>query len=226
MFIPVNRKVLAASMALLVAASAHSASILVNGSFESNSAGGSLFNPGNDTFNTAMNAVTAFGARQGIDIQTFGSGYGQSPQNGAWKVSPASDAGGQSEEFSMNLTGQMIAGASYQLSFYIERLSNGPFNGGTVQIGVSSSANGFGTQVASATAPSSGWLLSSTSFVSPVAATYLTVRLTTVQSSWVGLDNFVLTGPTVAVPEPGTAVLLLMGLAVCRLFVGGTTLRA
>jgi hypothetical protein len=203
---------LAAATASMIAASAHSASILVNGSFESNSAGSTIFNPGNGTFNAAMNAVTAYGSRQGIDIQTFGSGYGQAPQNGSWKVSPASDAGGQTEEFSMNLTGQMIAGASYALSFYIERLGNGPFDGGTVQIGVSSSASNFGTQVASATAPGSGWLLSTTSFVSPISASYLTVRLATVQSSWVGLDNFSLTGPTAPIPEPATAALLLVGL--------------
>jgi hypothetical protein len=206
--------------AMLLATSAQSASLLVNGSFEATTAGGTVFNPLNAEFNALMSGVTAYGARQGIDIQTLGSGYGQAPQNGAWKVSPASDAGGTTEEFSLAMTGPLIVGESYQLSFYIERLTQAPFNGGTVQIGVSSSATSFGTQVALATAPNSGWLLSNSSFLAPIAASYLTVRLTTTQSSWVGLDNFTLTGAA-PVPEAGSAALLAAGLAV----VGGLQLR-
>jgi hypothetical protein len=158
-----------------------------------------------------MTGVTAYGVREGIDIQTIGSGYGQAPQDGAWKASPASDASGQSEEFSMTLTGPLTPGAAYDLSFSVERLTSGAFNGGTVQIGVSTSATHFGTQIASATAPAVGWLLASSSFTAPVAASYLTVRLTTTTSSWVGLDNFVLDASPV--PEPAPAAMLGAGSA-------------
>ncbi len=210
----------AALAALLLTATAQSASLLVNGSFENTTAGGTVFNPDNASFNAVMTGITAFGARQGIDIQTAGSGYGLSPQNGAYKVSPASDSGGTTEAFSLSMIGPLVVGESYQLSFYIERLIQSPFNGGTVQVGVSSSATSFGTQVALATAPNSGWLLSNSSFLAPIAASYLTVRLTTTQSSWVGLDNFVLTGAA-PVPEGGTAALLAAGLAV----IGGLQTR-
>lgn len=207
-------KLSASLSALALCTVAQSASLIVNGSFETNTAVTTVFNPSNGQFNSFMNGVTAYGAREGIDIQTFGSGFGQTPQNGSWKISPASDANGAAEEFSMTLIGQMVVGASYDLSFYVERLANGQFNGGSVQIGVSTSATSFGTQVAAATAPNGGWLLSTTTFFAPLPASYLTVRVTNTQSSWVGLDNFTLTGPVAAVPEPATTALLLAGLAV------------
>jgi len=189
---------------MLSVVTASAANLVVNGSFENNSASGNVFNPNNATFNALVPSVTAYGVREGIDLQTIGSGYGLAPQNGNWKVSPASDAGGFAEEFSMNLTGALTPGQSYQLDFYIERLQSDVFNGGTVQVGLSSSATVFGTQIASATAPGSGWLLSSTTFAAPNAGSFITVRVTTTQSSWVGLDNFFLT----AVPEPSSCTLL------------------
>lgn len=203
-------RLIAVAAATLLAASAQSASLVVNGSFESNTAGTTKFNPSNAVFNALMSGVTAYGTREGIDIQTFNSGYGQAPQEGAWKVSPANQAGGQSEEFSMTLAGPLTPGASYDLSFAIERLASGQFNGGTVEVGVSTTATSFGTQIASATAPANGWLLASGSFLAPTAASYLTVRVITT-FGWVGLDNFVLSASPI--PEPASAALLGAGLA-------------
>ena len=202
---------LAALFATGVIASANASSLLVNGGFETNVASGTVFNPSNASFNALLSGVTAYGVRQGIDLQTTGSGYGLAPQQGQWKVSPASDLGGAAEEFSMALTAPLSLGSRYQLDFYIERLSTGGFDGGTVEIGVSNSGTSFGIQVATATAPSSGWLLSSTAFFAPVSGSFLTVRVTNTRSSWVGLDNFSLNGVG-AVPEPGAALLLLAGI--------------
>ena len=76
----------AAAAALLLGAGAAQASLVLNGSFEANSAGGTVFNPGNATLNALVPNVTAFGARQGIDLQTVGSGYGLAPVDGRWKL--------------------------------------------------------------------------------------------------------------------------------------------
>lgn len=203
----------AAGLALFSVVSAADASLIVNGSFEDNIAGGTIFNPSNAGFNSVVNDVTAYGSRQGIDIQTAGSGYGLAPIDGRWKVSPASDLGGLSEEFSMALSGPLTAGQTYELSFYIERLISGPFDGGTAEVGLSTSDSAFGSLVASATAPGSGWLWVQSSFVAPNAGSFLSVRVTNDKSSWVGLDGFVLT----PVPEPSTYALLLGGLGLLGL---------
>lgn len=201
---------------LLVAGSAQ-ASLVVNGSFEDNSTVGTAFNLSNASFSSMLTGVTAFGAREGIDIQTIGSGFGLAPQDGDWKVSPASDIGGLSEAFTMDLTGPLTMGESYDLSFYIERLFSGPNDGGTVQIGLSTSATSFGTQIFSATAPASGWLFESTTFLAPNAGSFLSVFVTNDTSSWVGLDNFTLDA-SAAVPVPaafwlfGSALLGLAGM--------------
>ena len=110
----------------------------------------------------------------------------------------------------MTLAGPLTPGASYDLSFAIERLASGQFNGGTVEVGVSTTATSFGTKIASATAPANGWLLASGSFLAPTAASYLTVRVITT-FGWVGLDNFVLSASPI--PEPASAALLGAGLA-------------
>ncbi len=202
----------AAACLFALATTAH-ATLIANGSFEANTAVGNVFNPSNATFNGLVSNVTAYGIREGMDLQTVGTPYGLAPIDGLWKVSPASDAGGTSEEFSMALTGPLTAGQSYDLSFYIERLISGPFDGGTVEIGVSASANSFGTAIFSATAPVSGWSFQSTSFLAPIAGSFITVRPTNAKSSWVGLDNFVLTSSATSVPEPATLVLLGVALA-------------
>ena len=203
------RQGLIAAALVTAAVGANSASLLVNGSFELNSAGATVFNPSNASFNSLMSGVTAFGVREGIDIQTIGSGFGLAPQDGLWKISPASDMGGTSEAVSLAMHTPLVAGQSYSLDFYIERLISGPFDGGSVEVGVSGSAFSFGTTVATASAPASGWLHFSDTFVAPTDAMYLTVLVTNGQSSWVGLDNFTLAA---VVPEPGTAVLLAAGL--------------
>ena len=205
------RRLLAIScvaMALWIPAGAARANLIVNGGFETNSATASVFNPSNVLFNSTMSSVTAYGAREGIDIQTTGSGFGAAPQSGNWKVSPAADLGGLIEEFSMDLSGPVIAGLSYTLEFYIERLVNGPFDGGSVDIGLSSSATSFGTSVFTSASSTAGWTLESTTFVASANADFLTVRADTTGNRWVGLDTFSLT----QVPEPSTALLLAFGL--------------
>lgn len=177
-----------------------SANLVVNGSFETNTAPSTVFNPFNAVFNSYMSSVNAYGIREGIDIQTIGSGYGLAPVDGIWKVSPASDANGTNEELAMALSSPLMTGSGYDLSFYMEALHSGGFNGGHVEIGASTSDSSFGTLVYTSADTVDAWTPVSTSFMAPNAATHLTVRVDTDVSGWVGLDNFVLTASTI--PEP------------------------
>ena len=187
-----------------VGASGASASLIINGSFEINTAPGNWFNPINSDFNSVMSSVTAYGVRQGIDIQTIGSGWGQAPIDGNFKISPASDQGGNVEEFSMTLSSPLVSGNRYDLSFYMEALNNNVFNGGHVEVGASTSATSFGTLVYTSPNSSPGWTQYSTNFLAPGNSTYLTVRMGNDVSGWVGVDNFILNG----VPEPTVMGLL------------------
>jgi hypothetical protein len=183
---------------------AEAINLVVNGDFENNSAAGNVFNPSNAVFNSTMSSVTAYGVREGIDIQTVGSGFGVAPQSGNWKVSPASDVGANAEQFSMNLSTPLTAGDRYELKFYFERLLSGTFDGGLAEIGVSNSATSFGTLVYTSAPSINGWTLASTEFIAPTNASFLTVRPDTTGSRWIGLDNFSLS----PVPEPSSLVLL------------------
>lgn len=205
--------IVAAAASLFAAAGTAHASLILNGSFEDNSASANVWSPSNAVFNGYMNNVTAFGVREGIDIQTFGSGYGPDPIDGRWKVAPASDVGGTSEAFSMTLSAPLVVGQAYSLGFYLARQTSYPFDGGTVEIGLSTSATSFGTYLTSATAPDSGWLWATSNFLAPTAGAYLTVRVKNDRSGWVALDDFEL-NPSSPVPEPQTAALLLAGLGV------------
>jgi hypothetical protein len=206
------------ALPFLLVAGAAQAAMVVNGSFEDNSAVHTEWNLLNAPFSSLLTGVTAFGAREGIDLQTIGSGWGSAPQDGNWKVSPASDFGGTSEAFTMDLTGPLTKGRSYNLSFYIEPLLTGAFQDGTVLIGLSTSATSFGTQIFSATARASGWTLESTTFLAPNSGSFLSVLVTNDVNSWVGLDNFTLES-SAAVPVPAAVWLFgsaLLGLGVVK----------
>lgn len=204
----------------LCLASTSSASLIVNGSFENIIANGSLdnngglVNPSNAVFNSVVPNVTAYGVREGIDLFTGGLSYGLAPQDGLFQVAAASDGGGTAEEFSMELTGSLTVNEFYKLDFYMQKLVEPPYDHGSVEIGLSTNATSFGTLIWSATSPTSGWLLSSTTFQAPNAGSFITVRVTTDDDNWVGLDNFQLNVADVAPsPEPSTFTLAaLMGI--------------
>ena len=186
------------------------ANMVVNGGFENNTAVGPVFNPSNATFNATMSSVTAFGIRAGIDIQ--GGQFGLAAHGGNWKVTPASDIGGTSEAFSMELTNGTVAGQNYSLSFYIEGIPQFGYAGGPVEIGLSAVNNAFGTQISSATAVDNVWTFASTNFSAPINANFLTVRLSTSASEWVGLDDFSLEPAPVPLPPTGLLGLSAVGL--------------
>jgi hypothetical protein len=212
----VKKAILAAIVAGSLAsmpARTEAASIILNGSFETNTAAGTLTNLDNAAFTATVANATGFGAAHEIDLVT-GLDFGIAPQDGNWKLglhtqSPA--FGNVQDGFSLSLSTPVVAGQSYSLSFYGALLGFDP--PGTLQIGLSSSANSFGSLIFSATPFFiSSWDHFTTVFVAPSNALFLTVR-TSEFEGYAFIDNITLEAGAAAVPEPATLGLLGVGLA-------------
>ena len=198
---------LTVAAALAVSAPA-SANLLLNGDLENNSAGGTLFNMSNAFFTSTVANATAFGTSNELDLVTS-TAFGIAPQSGNWKVGMHQNTGSSSnrDQFSLDLSGPLSTGASYDLSFYGTGLSGSPF--GTIEVGVSTSASSFGSLIFSATPTSASvWDLFQTSFVAPIDATHLTFSVSPVANGYAFVDNASLTAADAAVPLPASAVLL------------------
>lgn len=168
------------------------ANMLVNGDFEN-----SLFDPGACLFNwpnagiTAnVPGITAYGALNAIDFTKVATscGFGPPPQSGVAKVSI--ERTNLADEFSIAITGGVVAGTAYTLTFYASRDIIPP-SSGAVEIGLSNNASAFGTLVYTSPSPgTSGWTAISTSFEAPVNASHLTVRVAPGAPALIHLDTF------------------------------------
>src|SRR2546421_3599977 len=135
-------------LALCTARSAQ-ADLILNGNFENNTAGATMFNMSNATYNATVANSTAFGTAQEIDLIT-GTDFGIAPQSGKWKlgihtqVNPANF-----DAFSLTLASPLVTGDLYDLSFYATNSPTGFQNAGPgpVEIGLSTSATSFGTLI-------------------------------------------------------------------------------
>ena len=87
----------------------------MNGSFECNTAAVCDYNLSNGAFTAKVFNTVAFGAGE-LDIFQASCGYG-TVQHGLWKVGLATP-GGVSDAFTMMLSGPLIAGNTYTISFY------------------------------------------------------------------------------------------------------------
>ena len=207
------------AMLLSMPTGAAAATIILNGSFESNTAVASMFNMTNTTFNATVADATAFGTSTGIgglgeiDLVTS-TDFGIAPQDGNWKLGLHQQLSG-ADAFSLSLTEGIVGGSTYDLQFYGARNSGSSV--GTLEIGVSNSATSFGTLVFSGTPTSvASWTLFSALFVAPSNAAFLTVRVTGADG-YAFVDNFTLESTASAVPEPATLSLLGIGAAAAGL---------
>jgi hypothetical protein len=195
-----------------------SASIILNGSFENNSAASTQFNMSNAAFSATVADATAFGAAQEIDLVT-GLDFGIAPIDGDWKLGLHTQVSLIQDAFSMSLSSGIVAGTSYDLSFSGALLGFGSI-AGNIEIGVSNSASAFGTLVFAGT-PASDlfWSSFASTFVAPVSGSFLTVRTEAQPNVYVFVDDFSLDASGDPVPEPATLFLLgsgLLGLAARR----------
>lgn len=188
-------------LASCAVASAANANMILNGSFEFNSAAINEYNLSNAAFAGLVSAVTGFGGSNEIDLMNTDE-YGPLPSNGSWKLGIHSTRDGLNvDAFSFDLSSNISSGVEYLISFDAANVPDFDPNNGPVQIGISNDANDFGTLVFSGTGSIGAWANISGSFVANADATFLTVRNDpSVAGSWVHIDNFRLE----AVPEPST----------------------
>jgi hypothetical protein len=178
--------------------------LINNGDFEINTfAPLCYFNLPNANVTAGLAGITAYGAAQEIDVMTDGTPclFNLPPQSGRTKLAihrqnPAS--GAVSDEFSFDLSSPITFGNVYTVTFYA---ISDPYidpDIGAVDIGLSSSPTAFGTSVFAGTPSTSAWTLLTNTFVAPVNAAYLTVRVVPGVQAWIHIDNFSLIagGPT------------------------------
>ncbi len=189
-----------------------SSNMILNGSFETNSAGGTMYNLSNAQLTAIVANVTGFGSAGEIDLMTFGA-YGLPPEDGSWKLGLHTQSSlAFNDAFSFNLSGPIVAGKPYALDFYAQADLDFDPGRGPIEVGVSTSPTDFGTLVYTTTnqLSTNSWDHLVTTFVAPINASYLTVRTSLAAQTWAHVDNFTLT------PEPGTAALFALAALLVR----------
>ncbi len=161
----------------------------LNGNFENNTAVFDQINLSNTLFNGFMSNTTAFGTFGDMDIISSNTYCGLS-QNGIWYT--ALTAGG-TDAIAMELSSPLVAGNSYTITFW-DKGCWGTFSVGSssVDVGVSTVNNSFGTLVYTAPAPLNGtWAQRTFTFTAPISGLYITVQLIGGGlSDWTQIDNF------------------------------------
>lgn len=205
----VRRVLLGACVSLLMlAVRVQGANMILNGSFENNSATKTEFNLTNSDFKRLVSDATAFGDAQEIDLMTTdaeGLLYGPTPRDGKWKLAIHSQVPRRIDAFSFGLSRSIVAGKSYALSCWSIVVQGNSPGFGPLEIGISDSSNSFGTLLYSLyPLDNQAWAEFSGQFVAPVDGSFLTVRMVTNTHSWAHLDDFSL----VEVPAPSALATL------------------
>jgi hypothetical protein len=171
------------------------ANLILNGDFENNYfyVRGCHFNLSNTTVSNAMVNVKAFGRANEIDVMNDSTScsYAGPPQSGITKLAIVGRPDGQGgDEIAFDISPPVAFGNAYTVTFYAWCGVTSNPNIGAVEIGLSSSASAFGTSVFSGVPATNGWTLLTTTFIAPVNAAFMTVRVDPTTVGWVHIDNF------------------------------------
>jgi PKD repeat protein len=181
--------------ALFISTVGSAQNMILNPGFENHALPpGCLTNQTDVQVTTALDNVTAFyfGTSPGIDIGVNAACYAGGANSGATHIVLARLFNEQmSEAFSFDLTNSIVAGNTYNISFYAANSNVGTPE--TLLIGVSGSQTAFGTQVSAIPLGSSAlYVQYSASFVAPSGGAYLTIQPLLSDDFWFGLDDFYL----------------------------------
>lgn len=181
----------------MICTALHSQNLILNGSFENNTATGNTLNLTSgwstivsDCFEVdggSMDLITS----NNCGIASDGNWYTTcSPQSGTWPYLA----------FSFKLNSTLILGAQYTLTF--DKRYCGP-NSSAIDIGISNDSTITGTPVHTFLAPlTNNWTQETYVFQAMLAAKYLTVNIgVTGSTGIVGVDNFSLQAGVVAITE-------------------------
>ncbi len=182
----------------LLLSTIHGQNLLVDGSLEGHNTSGCDYNNVDSDFNGHYTNLTSFsfGGSGEIDILDNCSSYGGPAVDGTTRLGIAHN--GQNnvrDRFSFDISGMIITGNEYSISFYMEPLNAFGRTEGEIQIGISAVNNDFGTVVFSGETPLSGGFVQVTgTFVAPVNASYLTVQPNETNDDadqcWIMVDAF------------------------------------
>ena len=187
-----------------------SGNLITNGDFENNTfLSLCYFNLPNASVTAGMAGITAYGAANEIDVANDGSPclFSLAPQSGRTKLTlhrQGAAAGWIADEFSFSLSAAVALGSVYSLAFYAVSNPYADPDIGAVEIGLSSSPTSFGTSVFSGIPSTTEWTLLTTSFVAPVNAAYLTVRVVENAQAYIHIDNFSLVSGGATAATAGT----------------------
>lgn len=189
-------------------AGAANANLVLNGGFETNTAGGDMSNMSNALWTATVANSTAYGPSGELDLYTTAT-FLPLPCEGHWKAALHTKGGTTDvDAFTLDLSGALTPGQSYTLSFCA--VSNNDFGvgNGELDIGVSTSATGFGTWVYNTgVIPIGVWTTYTTTFVAPDASVFLSVSSVGSNHGWNHVDDFQLD----VVPEPASICALGLG---------------
>ncbi len=178
----------------------------LNGDFEINTASVDLINLPNTGFNNAISNCYGFGTGGNLDIITSDV-YDGGSQSGHWFVGVT---GGETDRLSMELSGPLVAGNSYNLSFYDKAYNQFPPD--SIKVGLSTVNNDLGTLIYTSNdlAVVGVWTARTFTFEAPNNGQFITIYQLGNIGNWVEIDNFTIspTTNTIAASNQGTVQLV------------------
>lgn len=182
---------IAAALALCALSMGCTAQYILNGDFEINNAtqGTDEMNMDNAAFNAMVPDCFSFAPPfpyANLDLITTPT-WGGPAWSGDWFIGLD-----YTDRLSMQLSGSLLVGQSYQLSFYDRGYPGACV--GPITIGLAMGPSTSGTLIYNApNSPVIGaWKLRVFSFVAPIAANYITMRMFSNDGCWEHIDDFCL----------------------------------